>query len=100
VHTVRCYDGSMSGLVLIIAALVFVAATVLILGLLRLLKRSSMRRAMRIPERGAPPRWSALYLEEVARIRARPRRLPRRSQGFHPWEATRRPDTQAETREH
>ena len=88
----------MSMQVLLIAAVAVAVAAVLIFGLLQLVKRSSLRRAVRIPERGAPPRWSTLHLEEVARIQARPKRLPRRSQGFRPWEATRRPDTQAETR--
>jgi hypothetical protein len=90
----------MSVQVLIVAVVVFVAATVLILGLLRFVKRSSTRRAARILERGAPPWGSALYLEEVARLRARPKRLSRRYQGIRPWEAARRSDTQTQTREH
>jgi hypothetical protein len=89
----------MSVPVLVIAALAFAVAAVLVLGLLRLVKRSSRRRAVRIPERGAPPRWSTLHLEEVARLRARPKRLPRRSQGIRLWEGTKTPGKRTDASE-
>jgi len=96
----RCYDGSMTNAtvyVVILAGLGLAICTGLMLSLLQLLKRHSMRHAARVPDRGAPPRWSTLHLEEVARIRARPKRLGRSHRGFRPWEESQAPDKRTPT---
>jgi len=82
-----------------LAGLGLAICTGLMLSLLHLLKRHSMRHAARVPDRGAPPRWSTLHLEEVARIRARPKRLSRSHRGFRPWEETQAPVKRSQANE-
>jgi len=75
-------------LILLLAGVGCAVFAILVVGLLQLLKRQSARDAAQIKDTTALPRWSTLHLEEVARLRAKPKRLARSHRGFHPWEET------------